>query len=75
MTTSRDLLLLLALFGVLGVAVVGVFLARRRVASLLTRAEWIVLLKLVGIVLFLFLLYLVKITRGFPAEMFIYGRF
>jgi hypothetical protein len=53
----------------------GAYLARGLYAKLLTKREWIVLGKLVGIAVFLFLLLLVKLSRELPSEMFIYGRF
>jgi hypothetical protein len=75
MTTARDLYLLIALIALAGVGALTAFLLRARIGRLLTRREWIVLGKIVGIVLFLFLLLLMKLARDFPAEMFIYGRF
>lgn len=75
MTTSRDLFLLLGLLAFLVITGAVGFVLRVRIASLLTRREWILLAKLAGIVVMLFLLYLVKISRAFPPEMFIYGRF
>ena len=75
MTTSRDLVFLVAFMAALVVVGGAGWLGRQRVASLLTRREWVLLGKLLGIVVMLFLLLLVKISREFPAEMFIYGRF
>ncbi len=75
MTTSRDLFLLLGLLAFLVITGAVAFVLRVRIASLLTRREWILLAKIAGIVVMLFLLYLVKISRAFPPEMFIYGRF
>lgn len=75
MTTSRDVFLLLGLLAFLVITgAIGIVL-RAQIANLLTRREWALLAKIVGIVGMLFLLYLVKISRAFPPEMFIYGRF
>ncbi len=75
MTTSRDLFLLLGLLAFVLVTFGVGFMWRARIAGLLTKREWIVFAKIVGIVVMVFLLYLVKISRAFPPEMFIYGRF
>lgn len=75
MTTSRDLLLLLGLLAFLVITGALGLVLRAQIAKLLTRREWVLLAKIAGIVGMLFLLYLVKISRAFPPEMFIYGRF
>jgi hypothetical protein len=75
MTTSRDLILLLGLVAFLSLCAAFGFVLRARFTGLLTRREWIVFGEVVAIILMIFLLYLVKISRAFPPEMFIYGRF
>lgn len=75
MTTGRDLILLLGLAAFVAVCVALGYVFRARLAGLLTRREWILTAKLAGIAILLFVLYLVKISRAFPPEMFIYGRF
>ncbi len=75
MTTSRDVFLLLGLLAFLVITGAIGLVLRAQIANLLTRREWALLAKIVGIVGMLFLLYLVKISRAFPPEMFIYGRF
>ena len=73
--TSRDIksLVIAALLFVCLAACALIF--RRRLKSLLTRREWHIFFKLVGILALGLLLVFTSIAVEFPAEKFIYGRF
>jgi hypothetical protein len=73
--TSRDIqsLLFAALMVAVLVAVAVIF--RERLGNVLTRREWTVFAKLVGIVVMALLLIFTSIAVEFPAQQFIYGRF
>jgi len=65
----------LALFGAAGVAAVGLVWSGHDSRSLLSRKEWQLCAKLVGIVLLLLVLIQLEIAAALPAGQFIYGRF